>query len=125
MRRLFFHLIVALLTFSIGYALFTVAEIYNLKTEIREYEKRVEAEKVVDAAPVSQKPSAGEVVRGKLKARCQASQTIKDKARAAECAEYYQIIEELLNKKKFSTLPKFMPAEHRTSVSDATQTSPE
>ncbi len=45
MRRLLLHLITALLTFSVGYSLAWVAEVYNLKTEIREYERRAEADK--------------------------------------------------------------------------------
>jgi hypothetical protein len=45
MRRLLLHLIAALLTFSVGYSLAWVTEVYNLKTEIREYERRAEADK--------------------------------------------------------------------------------
>ena len=45
MRRLLLHLITALLTFSVGYSLAWVTEVYNLKAEIREYERRVQADK--------------------------------------------------------------------------------
>ena len=44
MKRLLLRIAVALLTFSVGYSLFLAAEIYNLKVEIREDEKRVGAE---------------------------------------------------------------------------------
>ena len=44
MRRLLLHLITALLTFSIGFALAWATEVHNLKLEIREYERRAEAD---------------------------------------------------------------------------------
>ncbi len=44
MRRLLLHLITALLTFSVGYSLAWATEVYNLKAEIREYERRAEAD---------------------------------------------------------------------------------
>ena len=45
MRRLLLHLITALLTFSVGYSFYWLTEVHNLKTEIREYERRVESDK--------------------------------------------------------------------------------
>lgn len=42
MRRLLLHLITALLTFSVGYSLAWATEVYNLKIEIREYERWAE-----------------------------------------------------------------------------------
>jgi hypothetical protein len=45
MRRFLLHLITALLTFSVGYSLAWATEVYNLKAEIREYERRAEADK--------------------------------------------------------------------------------
>ena len=44
MRRLLLHLITALLTFSVGYSLAWVTEVYNLKIEIREHERRAESD---------------------------------------------------------------------------------
>ena len=44
MKRLLMRIAVALLTFSVGYSLFLAVEIYNLKVEILEYERRVESD---------------------------------------------------------------------------------
>jgi hypothetical protein len=48
MKRLLLRIAIALLTFSAGYSAVLLAEIHNLKVEMREYEKR-------DAADMSYK----------------------------------------------------------------------
>ena len=46
MRRLLLHLIIALLTFSIGCSLYAANEIYNLQVQIGEQEKRMASDTV-------------------------------------------------------------------------------
>lgn len=48
MKHLCLRLIIALLTFSIGYSAFIGAEIYNLKVEMREYERQVESDRIYE-----------------------------------------------------------------------------
>jgi hypothetical protein len=105
MRRFPLHLITALLTFSISYSLFLVAEIRNLKVEIREYERRAEAEKVEKVEYVARAPqrnltlneimrnlTVGEIMWRLQQGRCRASKLRQDKARRVECAEYDRIL---------------------------------